>query len=107
MAQVGQGPGVRFPPPFIFSGGFLVAWLLHRRLPFEIARDPAHGQWMVGAALLVGGLGCMGAGLATFRRHHTTVMPNRGASRLVWSGPYRFTRNPMYLGLTLGYVGLS
>jgi protein-S-isoprenylcysteine O-methyltransferase Ste14 len=42
-----------------------------------------------------------------FWRAGTTLMPNRPASRLVVEGPYRFSRNPMYLGLTTLYLGVA
>lgn len=37
----------------------------------------------------------------------TTLIPHGQASRLITAGPYRFTRNPMYLSLTLGYLGAA
>ena len=46
-------------------------------------------------------------GLISFVRARTAVMPHLPASRLVTAGPYRFTRNPMYLGITLAYAGLA
>ena len=45
------------------------------------------------------------SGMATFRRAKTAIHPGHSASRLVVHGPYRFTRNPMYTGLTLQYLG--
>jgi protein-S-isoprenylcysteine O-methyltransferase Ste14 len=108
MANLGRGPGVRFPPPFIFAGGFLLAWLLQRRLAFDIASGgPGPAQAIAGAVILVAGLGWMASGLITFGSHRTAIIPHRAARLLVRSGPYRFTRNPMYLGLTWAYVGLS
>jgi protein-S-isoprenylcysteine O-methyltransferase Ste14 len=47
------------------------------------------------------------SGVATFMVAGTTMFPFKPASRLVQHGPYRFTRNPMYLGLTISYLGLS
>jgi protein-S-isoprenylcysteine O-methyltransferase Ste14 len=43
--------------------------------------------------------------MITFKRARTAIIPNRSASAIVTTGPYRFTRNPMYAGLTLAYVG--
>jgi protein-S-isoprenylcysteine O-methyltransferase Ste14 len=46
-----------------------------------------------------------GWGWLTFRRADTTTVPGERSARLVTWGPYRFTRNPMYVGLALGYLG--
>ena len=52
----------------------------------------------------------LGAALAAwgwflFERRQTTKVPGEVSTTLVTSGPYRFTRNPMYVGLTLAYLG--
>ncbi|WP_425509973.1 methyltransferase family protein [Xanthomonas translucens] len=44
--------------------------------------------------------------LARFVQRRTTVLPERDPSSLVVRGPYRYSRNPMYLSLLLSYVGL-
>jgi protein-S-isoprenylcysteine O-methyltransferase Ste14 len=49
----------------------------------------------------------MGWGIITFRRQHTAVYPNQRARLLVENGPYRHTRNPMYLGMTFLYLGVT
>jgi protein-S-isoprenylcysteine O-methyltransferase Ste14 len=103
-----RGPGVRFPPPFVFVAGYLAAWWLHSRLPAEI--DGAGAglvQVMLGMSMLALGLGLVAWGLATFARLRTAVYPDQPARQLVTVGPYRFSRNPMYLGLTLLYVGIA
>jgi protein-S-isoprenylcysteine O-methyltransferase Ste14 len=45
--------------------------------------------------------------LGIFRTKKTTTVPHETPSTLVISGPYRFTRNPMYVGLTLEYLGVA
>jgi protein-S-isoprenylcysteine O-methyltransferase Ste14 len=108
MADSSKGPGVRVPPPFIFVAGWAAAWLLNRRLSLEIDGDGASlTQQVVGAMALVVGLGLMGWALLTFSRARTAIVPVRPARVLVESGPYRFSRNPMYLGLSVGYLGLA
>ena len=59
----------------------------------------------IGWGLLIAGVVLSVWGLVTFRRAGTAVIPHHAASELVTSGPYRFTRNPMYVGLTIAYIG--
>jgi protein-S-isoprenylcysteine O-methyltransferase Ste14 len=40
-------------------------------------------------------------------RKNTNILPHRGADALITSGPFRFTRNPIYLGNTIAMLGLS
>jgi protein-S-isoprenylcysteine O-methyltransferase Ste14 len=103
-----RGPGVPFPPPFVFLAGGAGAWLLHRWIAFEIDGDGAGPvQEKLGALLAVAGFGLMLWGIATFARAGTAIVPYSPATALVHRGPYRFTRNPMYVGLTVGYIGLA
>jgi protein-S-isoprenylcysteine O-methyltransferase Ste14 len=101
-------PGVRFPPPFLFAAGLLAAWALHRQIPLPIfPADTGPISEPIGLLLLAAGLVLIFWGIATFRAHRTAVFPNRPAAHIVREGPYRFTRNPMYTGMTLGYLGLT
>ncbi len=105
-APVLRHPGVRFPPPLLFVGGLAVGWLLARSgrvSPLHIAAAGPAG--VIGGAVLLAGLALMAAGLLTFVRARTAINPNRPASRLVSTGPYRFSRNPIYTGLILAYAG--
>jgi protein-S-isoprenylcysteine O-methyltransferase Ste14 len=101
-------PGVHCPPPFVFVSAFLIGMGLDRwgvELRFGPGGRPALllAGWLPGAL----GLGVMLWAMLTFRRARTSLLPFRPATAMVTSGPYRFSRNPMYLGLTLLYVGLS
>ncbi|MDB4905973.1 MAG: isoprenylcysteine carboxylmethyltransferase family protein [Gemmatimonadetes bacterium] len=103
-----DNPGVRFPPPFLFVAGLLVGWALDRYvrgLPLgSISRDGADA---VGGTLVGAGLVLMAWGMITFRRAKTAIIPMFPATGIVRGGPYRFTRNPMYLGFTVTYIGSS
>jgi protein-S-isoprenylcysteine O-methyltransferase Ste14 len=101
-------PGVRFPPPFLFAAGFLLGWLIHRRWPNRLF--PA--EWTstaeaIGLVAIVIAFAIVGWAFATFLRHRTAIYPNQPATRIVRDGPYRWTRNPMYLSMTLMYIGLT
>ena len=103
-----SSPGVHFPPPFLFFGGVLLGWFLDRYwrpLPLSSGVGAAVGR--IGVFALVVGVGLAVWGMLTFRRARTAIVPNQSASQLVTSGPYRFTRNPMYVGLTIAYVGVA
>jgi protein-S-isoprenylcysteine O-methyltransferase Ste14 len=64
-------------------------------------------QQGLGWGASAGGLILMFWGMGTFVMARTAVFPNQPARALVRHGPYRFTRNPMYVGLTLLYVGTA
>ena len=98
--------GVRFPPPFLFVIGFLVGWALDRywhALP--LSRFAGSALKPFGFAALALGIVLAGWGIMTFRRAKTAINPHGSASQLVMHGPYRFTRNPMYTGLVMQYLG--
>jgi protein-S-isoprenylcysteine O-methyltransferase Ste14 len=109
-SSAGRGPGIDIPPPFIFVAGLLVGWVIDRYL-YHLGSPPNptfdRAMQVLGVLLLVVGLALAFSGVATFRRMRTTIVPNRDSSQLVIAGPYRFTRNPMYSGLTVAYLGVS
>lgn len=96
-------PGVRFPPPLIFALGFGAAVLLHAWNPIPLL--PTSDAIRPAGALLVLALGLfwIAWALLTFWRARTGIVPHHSASKLVTNGPYRFGRNPMYLGMSLIY----
>lgn len=87
------------PPPVVMFVIGVIMWLLSFLFPaFAWASTSS-----VAAAVIIGlaGLGISLAGIIAFKRARTTPDPRRpaDASVLVTSGIYRFTRNPMYLGV--------
>lgn len=103
--SLADSPGVRFPPPLLHVLGFGLALLLQRLSPWRLFGGAGFGRPAAGWALVVLGLATMLWGMATFVHARTAILPNQPASRLVRDGPYRFTRNPMYLGLAIAYLG--
>lgn len=101
MSNASPNPALRprtlILPPAPYAAALLGGWWLDRNV---------HAlPWAWGAAtrplgwLLVGaGLALFGWALATLWRHHTTVNPYKAAAELCTDGPFRFSRNPIYVG---------
>ncbi len=62
---------------------------------------------LLGALLVAAGLFVSYAGVREMRRVGTTPSPRDETPELIVEGPFRYTRNPLYLGLNLVYAGLS
>jgi protein-S-isoprenylcysteine O-methyltransferase Ste14 len=100
--------GVHFPPPFIYAAGIAAGWALHRWWhPLPITPGGSGVREALGVAGVLAWLGLFVSAAVTFRRARTTLIPNRPASAVVSGGPYRFTRNPMYVSLVALYVGIT
>jgi protein-S-isoprenylcysteine O-methyltransferase Ste14 len=103
-------PGVPFPPPFIPASVFLIGLAIERwgvRLRWSEWIGARVPLVVMGWLLILVGLGIGAWAITTFVRARTTVLPNQPSNALVTSGPYQFSRNPMYVGLTTLYVGLA
>jgi protein-S-isoprenylcysteine O-methyltransferase Ste14 len=96
---------VLIPAPFAYAGFGLAVWLLDSVLPLPVpylTMVRGLGAVMVGGGLLLGFL-------AVFRlmQAHTSVSPHQPSTALVTDGLYGFTRNPIYLGFFLIYLGFT
>ncbi len=92
-------PQVRMPPPLIHLGGLLVGYGLDQVSGWRFAPVP----WLDGLALGLALVGLILSAwtLGTLHRHRTTVLPHRAARTLVTTGPFGWSRNPIYLAFTL------
>jgi protein-S-isoprenylcysteine O-methyltransferase Ste14 len=100
--------GVGIFPPFIYAGAFALGYGVHRFLPVHLwPNTPPPVARAVAWGLLGVGLGVSASAVFLFRRAGTTPNPTQPTTAIVVRGPYRFTRNPMYVGLLALYVGLT
>ncbi len=96
-----HGLELKIPPVVVFLVCGALMWVLADRIPQAGLAPP--GAPVVAGALAMLGAALGIAGILAFRRRGTTVHPvhPEKASAVVSEGVYRFTRNPMYLGLAL------
>ena len=103
MPRDPDSPHVIVLPPLLYvvalGAGLLLNWAAPRTLLSSSLRC-----WM-GGALVVLGLGITGWGRTLMARAGTNVNPFQPTTALVTTGPFRFSRNPLYVGLTLAYLG--
>lgn len=101
-------PDIIALPPLILSGLFLLALALEWLTPIAILPPPGLGfVFWFGLAASILAVGIAGSGVVTFHRAGTNVNPRQPALTVVSTGPYRFTRNPMYLGMVILLPGLG
>ncbi|MGH9535808.1 MAG: methyltransferase family protein [Terriglobales bacterium] len=92
--------------PLVFVLAYLVGWGLQLLLP-RAAISPAarHALELAGAALWLLAIVIAGWAQLLFRRQRTTTTPGEISAAFVTEGPYRWSRNPMYVGILLAYIG--
>jgi protein-S-isoprenylcysteine O-methyltransferase Ste14 len=104
----GKGPRIFFPPPLLFVAGFVTGLGLHTLAPLGlIPGGPTASSAALAWALVGLGLGVLAWAMTTFARARTAILPHRPASQVVEKGPYWYSRNPMYVGMGLLYLGLA
>jgi protein-S-isoprenylcysteine O-methyltransferase Ste14 len=92
-------------PPVLFGGAFLLGLALHWLVP--ITRLPGLPARLAGVVCLLVGAGLAHSGEKVMHRAGTNVRPDRPTTALVTEGPFRYSRNPLYVGVTLMYTGLA
>src|SRR6185312_1322128 len=107
MAVEPDSAGVRFPPPFVYLGALLLGLAAERFVTLRSFGVDWQLLVATGALLFVAGAVMMLAAAGLFRRLGTNVPPSQPTTLIATTGPYRWTRNPMYLGMALIYAGLA
>ena len=100
--------GVIARPPLLFLGALLLGFAVDRLLPLAFGVPGGDAlRWSVAGALGFMGLALIGAGIRNFSRASTPVPTNQPTRALVTSGIHGWSRNPIYLGLFLAYLGIA
>ena len=96
---------IDYRPPRIAQLFVLAAAVLHWATP--LSRLHIYSNWVLGMVLGIGGFGIMMWGWWIFKKSDIAICPTAKTDHLVTSGVYRFTRNPMYLGLISMLLALA
>ena len=108
-------PNVAVPPPLIYFGFLGLGWALDRygaQIGLPAGEDISLGLGTelrrgIALGLIIGGLLLDGMAAGLFRRLGTAGEPWKPSTALATDGPYRFSRNPIYVGFAITYAGLA
>jgi protein-S-isoprenylcysteine O-methyltransferase Ste14 len=98
-----RGPGVRVPPPVWAAAALAFAWVMQRLLPVQLG-PPAPG---LGMALIFLAFVWVGWALLVLVRAGNDPRPDKPDTAFVAAGPFRFGRNPIYLGFVMVLAGAA
>lgn len=100
-------PGVLAPPPLIFVGFLAAAAILEALVPLPSLWPAPAVRYVIGVALAVLGIALIMAGARRFIAVGTNIPPMLPTTALVTDGPYRWSRNPLYLAMLAIYLGIA
>ena len=95
----------KFPPPLVaLTFGFLINYTKNIFPKIEIKNEIIFGSFMIISGLII-----ILSAIILFKKYQTTISPLNpsNATKLITDGIYKFSRNPMYLGLLLVLLGIS
>ena len=95
----------KFPPPLVaLTFGFLINYTKNIFPKIEIKNEITFGSFMIISGLII-----ILSAIILFKKYQTTITPLNpsNATKLITDGIYKFSRNPMYLGLLLVLLGIS
>ncbi|MGG6897041.1 methyltransferase family protein [Rhizobium sp. BR 315] len=103
-----RSKSLSFPwPPLLYSIAVVIALSLQRYYPLPLPLLWSIVAWAVGSVLTAFAVTLNVWAVKTLIESRTTVLTQRCTAYLVTTGPFRFTRNPTYLGYTLLTAGLG
>ena len=96
------GARVRLPPPLAFAAALAAGFFLPPRLGL-----PLGARLLLGGILVIAGLGVGISAIGLFRKTGQDLRPWMPSPELIFHGPYRFSRNPMYVSMVMIACGIG
>ena len=98
-----DSPRVVAYPPLVFLAALAIGWFLNWLMPLRLPSSLP----IAGGILALSGIALGLWGVRALHRAGTAVRPDRPVTALVTNGPYQYTRNPLYIGLTTIYFSIA
>ncbi len=105
LAKTPDHAGVAFHPPFLLAGSLLLGLLIRRIIPFNFL--PWEISVPLGPVVIVASFGLFLWAVLTMRAGHASIPTSEPTDAIVKSGPYRFSRNPIYVAMLALHVGVG
>lgn len=97
--------GVAVHPPLFYLSVLAIAYVLNGFFPLRLLHSGA--ARLAGLIPVILGLGIIAIGRLTMDAHGTNINPTKPTTTIIETGLYRFSRNPLYIALTITYCGLA
>jgi protein-S-isoprenylcysteine O-methyltransferase Ste14 len=107
MENKQDNPGVYVPPPLFYFLIFIAAILIQKEIPLDGALFQSQTIKILGIVFFVIALFFLIRSLRQFIQSKNTLIPIKPASSLQTNGVYNISRNPMYVGLAIVYLGVT
>lgn len=105
MANKKDNPGVIAPPPLIFLSGLILGGIVTYFNQFPIM--PGGLGVLLGNLLVLGGIAVIAIIYLQMRKAKTNIEPWKPTTKILDTGFYGYSRNPIYLGMVLIYLGVT
>lgn len=92
-------------PPLIYAAAFVVGWLIHLASPVPVL--PGNLAQGIGVLFVLASFPVAITALRALRQAQTTFDTMKPTTAIATEGPYRYSRNPLYVSLTLLYLGVA
>jgi protein-S-isoprenylcysteine O-methyltransferase Ste14 len=97
----------RPPPPLTYLVFLILGLVANLFYPFPLSSSATSVLLMLGLGVVMSGLAVGAFALRAMKRAGVSPLPWRAPGKLVVDGPFRFSRNPLYISLTVMYLGIS
>jgi protein-S-isoprenylcysteine O-methyltransferase Ste14 len=101
-------PHMLVPPPLLYGAALVLGLIVQKRRPAPLMpRILSPLRRLAGGALLAGGIATGVWGVRAMQQAGQSPDPEKPTTALVMDGPFRYSRNPLYLTMTATYLGIT